>query len=91
MKTFRSPDGIQWGIELGPPGASNAMIIFRHPDGRSSRLDRYNWINWPGGEATNVTARLAPRQVLDSLTDEVIQRLYHRSMPVSRSTPSTIQ
>ena len=40
MKTFKSPDGIEWKVETALPGSSNVMVVFRHPDGRSSRLDR---------------------------------------------------
>ena len=60
------------------------MIIFRHPDGRTSRLDRYNWVINQGPEARSVTARLVPAQVLEQLDDASIRRLFARSMPVSR-------
>lgn len=84
MKVFTAPDGTPWSVELGPPGASNALVIFRHPDGRGSSRDRYNWINWPGGESQNVTARLEKDRILSSLSDDGIARLFHRSMPVSK-------
>ena len=60
------------------------MIMFRHPDGRSSRLDRYNWVINQGPEARSVTARLDPDTVLGQLDDSTITRLFGRSMPVSR-------
>jgi hypothetical protein len=60
------------------------MILFRHPNGRSSRLDRYNWFLSHGPEARSVTARLTPAKVLESLSDEDIARLFRRSMSVSR-------
>jgi len=60
------------------------MIMFRHPDGGSSRLDRYNWVINKGPEARSVTARLDPEKVLKELDDAAIVRLFARSMPVSR-------
>ena len=41
------------------------MVVFRHPDGRTSRLDRYNWIISRGPESRSVTSRLDTRSVLD--------------------------
>ena len=79
-----SADGTTWGVDIQSPGASNAMIIFRHPDGRSSRLDRYNWVITQGPESRSVTARLQPKLVLEQLDDASIKRLFARSMPVSR-------
>lgn len=84
MKSIISPDGTRWGVQIQAPGASNAMIVFRHPDPRSSRLDRYNWVLTNGPEARSVTARLDPDRVLAELDDATIQRLFARSMPVSR-------
>lgn len=86
-KTFAAPDGTSWGVNIQSPSASNAMILFRHPDGRTSRLDRYNWVITNGAESRSVTARLDPDQVLDSLSDATILRLFQRSMPVSRQDP----
>ena len=57
MKTYRAPDGITWGVKIQSPGSSNAMIMFRHPDGGSSRLDRYNWVITNGPESRSVTSR----------------------------------
>ena len=59
MRSFRSTDGTNWGIDVALPGSSNAMVIFRHPDGRSSRNDRYNWFISSQPEARSVTSRLA--------------------------------
>ena len=70
-------------MEVTLPGHSNAMVYFRHPDGASSRNDRYAWYIGHGPEARNVTARMDSRRVLDSLTDQELARLYRRSMPVS--------
>lgn len=87
MKTHTTPDGTKWGVTVQMPGSSNAMILFRHPDGRTSRLDRYNWVISQGPEARSVTARLSPDKVLEHLNDKEIARLFQRSMPVSRRDP----
>ena len=42
-RTFRAPDGTTWGLDVRARGASNAMVVFRHPDPRTSRLNRYAW------------------------------------------------
>src|SRR5215813_10936571 len=86
MKTWRSPDGIQWAVEVDLPGSSNAMVIFRHPSGKSARLDRYSWYISNGPEARSVTSRLSKQKVLESLNDSDLARLYRRSMPISRSS-----
>jgi hypothetical protein len=83
-KTFSAPDGTVWTVRVQSPGASNAVIFFRHPNGTSSRLDRYNWVISQGPEARSVTARLDPDRVLESLDARAIARLFQRSMPVSR-------
>ena len=87
MKTFASPDGVLWGVEVQNPGSSNAMVVFRHPDGASSRKDRYNWYISRGPEARSVTSRLSPKKVLDSLDDATLGQLFRRSMGVSRPDP----
>jgi hypothetical protein len=84
MRTHRAPDGVVWGVEVGLPGSSNAMVIFRHPDRRSSSFDRYNWYISKGPEARSVTSRLTPSRVLDEIDDPSLGRLFSRSMPVSR-------
>jgi len=87
MKTYASPDGVLWGIEVQNPGSSNAMVVFRHPDGHSSRKDRYNWYISKGPEARSVTSRLSEKKVLDSLDDGALAQLFRRSMRVSRPDP----
>jgi hypothetical protein len=84
---FQSPDGVYWRVDVDLPGSSNAMVIFRHLDGESSRLDRYNWFISHGPEARSVTSRLSKQKVLDSLDDADLGRLYRRSMPISRPDP----
>ncbi|MFL5574664.1 MAG: hypothetical protein ACJ79S_01620 [Gemmatimonadaceae bacterium] len=88
QRSFRGPDGTEWAIEVRSPGASNAMIVFNHPDGRTSRLNRYAWYIWHGPEARDVTARITPREVQDALTDRDVARLFRRSMPISTDVPA---
>jgi hypothetical protein len=84
MKTWRSPDGITWTIDVDLPGSSNAMVFFRHPAGSSSRLDRYNWYISNGPEARSVTSHLSKTKVLESLSDHDLAVLFRRSMRISR-------
>lgn len=84
MKSLTAPDGTTWGVAIQSPGTSTAIIMFRHPDGRTSRLDRYNWVISHGPESRSVTSRLSPDQVLEQLDETAIKRLFARSMPVSR-------
>ncbi|MEK7402927.1 MAG: hypothetical protein AABZ80_11300 [Gemmatimonadota bacterium] len=84
MKTFRAPDGTEWKVLVQMPGSSNAMVLFRHPNGESSRDDRYNWYISTGPEARSVTTRLSPDAVLEKLDQAQLLRLFSRSMAVSR-------
>lgn len=86
MRTFTDPDGLAWGVEVRVPGASNAMVVFLHRDG--SRLNRYGWLIWHGPESRSVTARLKPAEVLKSLEDADLGRLFRRSMPVHTGSQS---
>jgi hypothetical protein len=83
MRTFQSPDGTLWTVVVTNPGASNAMVVFKHPDGRTARRDRYNWYLSRTPEARNVTSRLVPRIVLESITDSELALLFRRSMLIS--------
>jgi hypothetical protein len=87
MKKYQSPDGVLWGVDVQSPGSSNAMVVFRHPDGGSSRKDRYNWYISRGPEARSVTSRLSTDKVLNALDDATIAQLFRRSMRVSRPDP----
>jgi hypothetical protein len=87
MKTYKSPDGTIWNVDVKSPGSSNAMVVFRHPDALSSRLDRYNWYISNGPESRSVTSRLSPEKVLEHLNASEIAALFRRSMPVSRPDP----
>ncbi|MDQ2930715.1 MAG: hypothetical protein M3Y05_07885 [Gemmatimonadota bacterium] len=82
-RSFTSPDGVDWIVQVMLPGATNAMIVFEHPDGGSSRRDRYNWVNIAGAAARNVTSRADAAAVLRELTDAQIALLFRRSMPIS--------
>jgi hypothetical protein len=86
-KSITATDGTVWKVEIQSPGSSNAMIFFRHPDGRTSRLDRYNWVITQGPESRSVTSRLETDKVLDSLDEKAIARLFARSMAVSSPDP----
>jgi hypothetical protein len=90
MLTFRSPDGVLWSVQVDLPGSSNAMIIFRHPDGTSSRKDRYAWFISRGPEARSVTSRLPKDKVAASLDEATLAHLFRRSMRVSRPDPLTV-
>ena len=83
MKTFRSPDGTVWRVQVTNAGASNAVVTFRHPDAGSSRNDRYNWYLSNGPEAKSVTGRLDLKKVAESLTEGDLAMLFRRSMAVS--------
>ena len=84
MKSFIGPDGTNWGVEVKVPGASNAMIVFHHPAGKTARNDRYAWLNWSGPESRSVTSRVAVSKVMEKLNDENLAGLFRRSMPISR-------
>src|SRR5256885_5880829 len=88
IRPFRGPDGTNWGVEVQVPGASNAMIVFHHPGGKTARLDRYAWDIWSGPESRSVTSRVAPEKVMQSLTDEKLTLLLRRSMFVSNLHPT---
>jgi hypothetical protein len=82
-RRYTSPDGTNWLVQVMLPGATNAMIVFEHPDGATSRRDRYNWVNIAGPSARNVTSRVDATEVLRALTDAQIALLFRRSMPIS--------
>lgn len=83
MRSFQASDGVRWGVEVMLPGASHAMIVFRHPNGRTSRLDRYAWRNIDGPDARNVTARLDSREILGRLTEDDFAMHFRRSMRIA--------
>lgn len=85
MRTFQSADGVRWGVDVLLPGASHAMVVFRHPSRRTSRHDRYAWRNIDGPEAKNVTARLDPKEILERLTEDDMALHFRRSMRIAAS------
>jgi hypothetical protein len=85
--TYQSPDGVLWRVTVDLPGSSNAMVVFRHPDGASSRKDRYNWYISRGPEARSVTSRLSKEKVLAALDQATLAHLFRRSMRISRPDP----
>ncbi len=87
MLTYRDADGVEYTVQVVVPAASNAVVYFRHPDGRHVRLDRYNWYISQGPEARSVTGRLDPKLVEQSLDQQKLAILFRRSMLVSRPDP----
>lgn len=83
MREYRSPDGLTWKVLVKLPSHSSAMLVFQHPDGRSSAGDRYAWLNVSSATALNPRERLSADALADSLTDDQIARLFRRSMVVS--------
>lgn len=83
MRVFQSSDGIRWGVEVQSPGASNAMVVFHHSNGRTARLDRYAWVQIASPQADEVTARVDPAAVLTWLSDRDLTRLFRRSMRIA--------
>jgi hypothetical protein len=87
MLTFRAPDGTNYSVDVASPASSNAIVYFRHPDGRNVRLDRYSWYLAQGPEALNVMSTLDPKRVEATLDQPALARLFRRSMPVWRPDP----
>jgi hypothetical protein len=83
MRSYQATDGVTWGVDVQLPSASHAMIVFRHPNGRTSRLDRYAWRTIESPDAKDVTARLDRGAILERLTDNDIARHFRRSMRIS--------
>ena len=88
MKSFRAPDGTNWGVEVRLPGNSSALVVFHHPDGSTSRKDRYTTYNWRGAEASNVLATVPAAKIRDALTDAVIADLFRRSVLIGGGRPA---
>lgn len=82
-RTYVSADGTAWRVDVRNPGASNAQLFFVHPDPRRTRENRYAHCLWQGPEARNVSGRLDPDRVLESLSDAAVGELFRRSMPMS--------
>ncbi len=83
MRLFSGPDGTPWGVDVKMPTASNAMIVFHHPGGKTSGNDRYAWHQWHGPEARSVTSRITGDSVMKVLSEDVLSLLFRRSMPIT--------
>lgn len=79
-----------WGVEVEMPSHSGALVIFHHPTGETSRLNRYAWVNARVPEANDPRARLGSDDVLQSLSDQDLATLFRRSMPIVTQRPSYI-
>ena len=90
MKIFRAPDGTPWGVQVRVPSHSNAMVVFLHPTGETAKLNRYAWVNSHDAKALDPRARLVEKQVIDSLGDADLARLFRRSMPIETTRPAYI-
>ena len=86
-RPFRAADGRTWTASVRSPGASNAMVVFQHPDRARASEDRYAWWLSRAPEASDVTARLTPADVLRGLTDEALGQLFRRAVPIASQTP----
>lgn len=91
IRPFDAGDGVRWGAAVTLTGASNALVVFRHPQGDSARRDRYAWYLSSGPESRSVTARLDPKQVMGALTDADLARLFRRSMPISAAAAPRVR
>ena len=87
MREYRTPDGLTWKVVVQLPSHSGGMLVYKHPDGQSSKLDRYAWIN--SAQTTDPRERLSAKSLLDSLSDAEIARLFRRSMMVSANRDFT--
>jgi hypothetical protein len=87
IRPYKGPDGTAWGVEVQSPSSSNAIVVFHHPNGRTSRLDRYAWYQEDGATANDVTARLDTTGLLDRLDEKDLNLLFRRSMPINTRWP----
>ena len=65
------------------PGASNAQVVFQHPDPRRTRENRYAHYIAHGPETQNVTGRVDTRAALAELDDAALARFFRRSMAIA--------
>lgn len=84
---YLGADGTRWALEVRTPGASSALLVFRHPTGATSRFDRYAWYQYGGPEARDVAGRLTSAHVLSLLSEADVARLFRVSMPISTTRP----
>jgi hypothetical protein len=76
-------DGTTWRVDVRNPGASNAHVVFLHPDPARTREHRYANYVWRGPESQNVSGRIDPGAVLNSLDETTLVRLFRKSMPIA--------
>jgi hypothetical protein len=88
MKPYRGADGTDWGVEVQLPTFSRALIVFHHPDGTTSRKDRYAWYDWHGPESNDTQAKVSADKVRAALNDRVIADLFRRSIPIGFGAPA---
>ena len=86
-RAFRAPDGGAWTVTVRSPGASNVMVVFQQADRARSVEDRYAWWVSRAPEASDVTARLTPADVLGALSDGALADLFRKSIPIASQTP----
>lgn len=87
---YRSPDGTSWEVEIEMPTHSGALVIFKHPDNRTGRRDRYATMNSHAPQANDPRARLEPASVLASLNERDLARLFRRSAQIETVRPSYV-
>ena len=83
VRTFVDGSGTNWRVKVDSPGASNAQVLFTHPDPARTRENRYAHYLWRGPESQHVSGRIDPRAVLDALDDAKLAQLFRRSMPMA--------
>ena len=82
-RSFVSPDGTPWQVKVQSPGASNAQVIFLHPDPKRTRENRYAHYLVKGPESQNVSGRVDPETILKSLDEAALTTLFRRSMAIA--------
>ena len=82
-RVYEAPDGTPWCVEVQNPGASNAQVVFLHPDPRRTREHRYAHHIVRGPESQDVTGRVDPRATLADLDDAALARYFRRSMIIA--------
>lgn len=84
QRTYQSPDGATWTVDVKLPSHSSALLTFQHAGGQSVAPDRYAWINAAQATVSDPRERLSAAAILDSLGDHDLERLFARSMAVKR-------
>jgi hypothetical protein len=82
MKPYVAGDGTAWGVEVRMPTHSSALVIFRHPDGATSRKHRYAQLNVRTASASDPRGSLGAKELVDALDTRSLARLFNRSAPV---------